>query len=86
VVVLGAKVPVPEDVQRPPVAPPPTDPPNPAVLLLAQIVWLAPAVTTANLFTVTTACADRAVQGARSPVEVSVSVTVPVEASASDGV
>ena len=62
---------------------------RPAKLVVAsleQIVWLAPTVTTATLCTVTTTCADWAVQDDWLPVEVSVSVTVPVEASASDGV
>ena len=44
---LGVNVPVPEDVQRPSVAPAPSVPPNPAVLLGAMIVWLAPALAVA---------------------------------------
>ena len=57
-VLLGAKVPVPEDDQRPPVPVPPTDPSNPAVLLLAQIVWLAPALAVAGAVTVSVTGSD----------------------------
>ena len=39
----------------PPVAPPPTVPPKPAVALPAQIVWLAPALAVAGALTVSTA-------------------------------
>ena len=79
-------MPVPEDVHRPVVVPPLTDPPNGLVGLLEQIVWLAPALTMDALRTVTTAVAATAPHGDWLPVEVSVSVTVPVEASAADGV
>ena len=48
-------MPVPEDVQTPPVAPPPTVPPKPAVALPAQIVWLPPALAVAGALTVSTA-------------------------------
>ena len=48
VVAFGAKLPVPEDDQAPPVAPTPTVPPRAAVLLAAQIVWLAPALAVAG--------------------------------------
>ena len=85
VVASGVSVPVPEEVQVPPVAPPLTAPPRPAVLWLAQIVWLPPVLATAALCTVTTTCAVCAVQVDRSPVEVSVSVTVPAVASAAVG-
>ena len=47
VVPFGENVPVPEDVQRPPVAPPPTVPPSADVSLPAQIVWLPPALAVA---------------------------------------
>jgi hypothetical protein len=53
--------------------------------LLEQTVWLAPALTVAARWTVTTTCAVAALQGATWPVEVSVSVTVPAEVSAPDG-
>jgi hypothetical protein len=42
VVAFGAKVPEPEVVQVPPVAPPPTVPPKPVLLAFRQIVWLGP--------------------------------------------
>ena len=44
VAAFGPNVPVPEDVQRLPVAVAPTEPPKPAVLLSEQIVWSAPAL------------------------------------------
>ena len=74
-------MPEPEVVQAPPVAPPPTVP-SKAAVPLAQIVWLAPAFAVAALWTVTTRLCDCALHSAWLPVEVSVSVTAPAEASA----
>jgi len=85
-VAAGENVPVPEEVQVPPVAPPPTVPPKPAVLLPAEIVWLPPALAVAAWRTAIATVAVAAPQGDCWPVLDSVSVTVPVEASASDGV
>jgi hypothetical protein len=84
-VAFGAKVPVPEDDHVPPVAPPPIVPPRVTLGLPEQIVWLAPALAVAARETVTATCAVAALQGATWPVVVSVSVTVPAEVSAPDG-
>ena len=79
-------MPLPEDVHRPVVVPPVTVPARLVVPALEQIVCAGPVITTATLRTVTTAVAATAPHGDWLPVEVSVSVTVPVEASAADGV
>jgi len=85
VVASGAKVPEPEDVQKPPVAPPPTKPPKAAVSVLAQIVWLPPALAVTACCIITTTCAVAWAQGACCPVELSVSVTVPAVISSPEG-
>ena len=69
----------------PVVVPPFTDPAKLVVLLLEQIVWLPPALTTDAWRTVTTTVCETALQGARLPVEVNVSVTVPAVASPVEG-
>ena len=85
VVAFGAKLPVPEDDQVPPVAWF-TVPPRPAVLWPAQIVWLPPVLAVAAGLMVTTIWAVTGPQGASWPVVVSVSVTVPAEMSGAEGV
>jgi hypothetical protein len=85
VVAFGAKLPVPEDDQVPPVAPSPTVPPRAAVALPEQIVWLPPVLAVAAKRMVTVTCAVATAQAATWPVEVSVSVTVPAAISAADG-
>jgi hypothetical protein len=64
VVSFGAKLPVPEEVQMPPVAPSPTVPPNPAVSLPAQIVWLPAVLAEATRVMDSTTCAVAPSQGA----------------------
>ena len=57
------------------------------VTSLEQIIWLPPTATVgAALLTVTTTAAVAALHGDCWPVVVSVSVTLPFEASAKDGV
>jgi hypothetical protein len=85
VVVSGAKLPVPEEVQVPPVAEPPTVPPKGAVGVRPLTVWLPPALAVAARRMVTATCAVAAAQGISWPVEVSVSVTVPAAISFADG-
>ena len=85
VVALGAKVPVPEDDQRPLVVQPLTEPPRAVEQLPEQTVWLPPKVTVGGLTKCTITCAVAAAQGASWPVELNVSVTVPAEQSAADG-
>ena len=79
-------VPLPELVHVPPVAPPPTVPPNAAEAVPEHSVWAAPTLAVAALLTVSTTCAAAATQGLVWPNVVSVKVTVPVEASAVDAV
>jgi hypothetical protein len=81
----GTKVPVPEDVQRPPVAPPPTVPPRLVVALLEQIVWLGPALAVAALAIVMVIELVTSWQGADSPVALSVTVAAPAVISADVG-
>ena len=85
-VAFGVNVPLVGDDHVPPVAPPPTVPPRPAVTPVEQIVWLPLAPTVAAGRIVTTTCAVAAPQGVCWPVVVSVSVTVPAVLSAADGV
>ena len=73
---------MPKDVQMPPVAPLPTEPPSPAVLCVAQMVWSPPALADAAERIVTTTCAVAPAQGRA----VNVSVTVPAVLSAAVGV
>ena len=82
---LGVNVPPVADDQVPPVAPPPTVPPNPAVTSLEQIVWLPPVLAVAAEWMVTTTCAA-ALHCPGWPVGLSVSVTVPAVISQAEGV
>ena len=82
---FGANVPEPPD-QIPVVVPPLTEPPNPLVGPLEQIVWAPPVLTTDAGRIVTTNVVATALHGDTLPVEVSVNVTVPAESSATDGV
>ena len=86
VVAFGPNVPVPEVVHVPPVAPPPTVPPNEADAKPEHSVWAAPALTVAALRTVSVTVTIAAPHGEVWPVVVRVNVTVPVEASAVDAV
>ena len=82
---FGANVPVPEVVHVPPVAPPPTVPPNPDDAMPEHTVCAAPALAVTAWRTVNTTCAVAAPQG-DWPALVSVSVTAPDEASAAEAV
>ena len=86
VVEFGVNVPLPEVVHVPPVAPPPTVPPKVAEAVPEHSVWAAPTLTVAALRTVSITCAVTVPQGDVWPLELSVKVTVPVEASAVDAV
>ena len=86
VVEFGVKVPLPEVVHVPFVAPPPTVPPKVAEAVPEHSVWAAPTLTVAALRTVVTTATVAAPQGDCWPDEVSVKVTVPVEASAVEAV
>ena len=79
-------MPVPDDVHVPPVALPPTVPPNPTEAKPEHTVWAAPALAVGAGRTITTTVAVAGPQDEGWPVVVSVKVTVPVEASAVDAV
>ena len=68
VVALGAKLPVPEEVQRPPVAPPPIVPPRGAEALLEQIVWLPAEEAVAGVLMVSTAGGAEVADGLHAPL------------------
>ena len=85
-VAFGVKVPPVADDQMPPVAAPPTVPPKPAVMLAAQIVWLAPALAVATGWIVIVIVEVTAPQGPGGLSVVKVTVALPAEISVAVGV
>ena len=83
---FGLNVPLPDVVQVPPVAPPPTVPPKLAEAVPEHNVCAAPTATVAALRTVSTTFVVAAPHGVCWPLVVRVRVTAPVEASAVEAV